>query len=151
MFLIVVPLSGNLVGEREQGTLARLRTLLVSPLVVLLAKMLVFLSVCILHFGVMYVVGTTLLPLLDMPGLEMASSVWALWTVMLASALAAVGFGTMVGAIARTHDQAAAFGVTAVVIASAIGGIMVPVYLMPETMRKISAWICPRSVGVRCM
>jgi ABC-2 type transport system permease protein len=44
----------------------------------------------------------------------------------------------MLGTVARTFEQAAMFGSISVVIAAALGGIMVPVYAMPLTMQSIS-------------
>jgi ABC-2 type transport system permease protein len=58
--------------------------------------------------------------------------------VVLAAALAACGYGILLGTVARTYEQASMFGAVSVVIAAAVGGIMVPVYVMPEMMRRIS-------------
>jgi ABC-2 type transport system permease protein len=44
----------------------------------------------------------------------------------------------MVGTIAGTHQQAAAFGAVSIIILAAIGGLWVPVYLMPTIMRNFS-------------
>ena len=44
----------------------------------------------------------------------------------------------MLGTVCRTYEQASMFGSISVVAASAIGGVMVPVYAMPEIMRQIS-------------
>jgi ABC-2 type transport system permease protein len=58
--------------------------------------------------------------------------------VVVSAALAAAGYGVMLGTICRTYEQASMFGPVSVVVAAALGGIMVPVYVMPELMQKIS-------------
>jgi len=44
----------------------------------------------------------------------------------------------MIGTMARTLEQATMFGAVSVVCAAALGGIMVPVYVMPPAMQTIS-------------
>jgi len=44
----------------------------------------------------------------------------------------------MLGTIAKTQEQSAPFGSTAVVILAAIGGVWVPVFAMPKVMQYIS-------------
>jgi ABC-2 type transport system permease protein len=53
-------------------------------------------------------------------------------------ALAACGYGLMLGTLARTLEQATMFGAVSVVCAAVLGGIMVPVYVMPPVMQTIS-------------
>ena len=67
--------------------------------------------------------------------------------VVLAASLAATGYGLMVGSLAKTYEQASMFGAVSIVIAAALGGIMMPVYVMPRTMQDISAF-SPLSWGL---
>jgi ABC-2 type transport system permease protein len=46
----------------------------------------------------------------------------------------------MVGTLATTEHQAAIMGSLSILLLSALGGIWVPSYVMPEVMRNISAW-----------
>jgi ABC-2 type transport system permease protein len=54
------------------------------------------------------------------------------------SGLAAIGFGILLGTIAKTQEQSAPFGATAVIILAAIGGVWVPVFAMPKVMQIIA-------------
>ena len=65
----------------------------------------------------------------------------------LSAAVAACGYGILLGTMARTYEQASAFGAVSVVIAAAIGGIMVPVFVMPPVMQTISIF-SPLSWGL---
>lgn len=147
MFFIVVPLSGSLIRERQSGALKRLMTMPVSPLSILIGKICAYLLVCLLQFALMLAAGSYLLPLLGTAGLEIGPEVVTIIPVVLAASLAATGYGLMVGSLARTYEQASMFGAVSVVIAAALGGIMMPVYVMPRTMQDISAF-SPLSWGL---
>jgi ABC-2 type transport system permease protein len=138
MFLIVIPVSGLIIKERSQGTLARLRTLPVSAWTLLLGNLIVYVVLCLLQFAVMLLIGLLVLPRLGTPRLEMGNSTAAMVLVAFASALAATGFGMMVANLARSNDFAAFFSSTFTVIAAVLGGVMVPVFLMPPGIQAIS-------------
>jgi ABC-2 type transport system permease protein len=138
MFFIVLPLGGVIIRERQDGTFVRLRTLPVSYLTILLGKLLAYVTVCWGQFLFIVLVGKVGLPLLGAPVLTLGSNPMALIVVVTAIALAACGYGIMLGTLAKTFEQASMFGPVSVVCAAAIGGIMVPVYVMPHLMQKIS-------------
>ncbi|MEW6379969.1 MAG: ABC transporter permease [bacterium] len=147
MFFIVVPLSGYLINERQQGILKRIMVAPVSYFTVLLAKVIVYLLVCLSQFLLMLFVGFKILPLFGSPKLEIGSNYPALMLVATAAALAAIGFGLAIGTIMRSQQQASTFGAVIIIIAAALGGVMVPVYAMPEFMQKLST-ISPLAWGL---
>jgi len=57
---------------------------------------------------------------------------------VIASSLAAVGFGLVIGTVCSTFGQAAPLGSVLVVILAILGGIFVPDYMMPAIISKIS-------------
>lgn len=138
MFFIVVPLAGALVRERREATLARLFVAPASFGAVLLGKVAAFVLVCQVQFALMLLAGRFLLPLLGTPTLKLGSHPFALVLLSVGAALAATGYGLLVGALARTYEQASMFGSVSVVIAAALGGVMVPSYAMPPAMQAVS-------------
>jgi ABC-2 type transport system permease protein len=140
MFFIVVPLSGTLLRERQEGTLQRLRTIPVSPLLLLAGKVVAYALICLGQFGLMLLIGRYVLPLFGTPALELSGHPEAVLLLALCAALAATGFGILVGTLVGSYEQAAMVGPVAVVVAAALGGIMVPVYVMPKGMQAISAF-----------
>jgi ABC-2 type transport system permease protein len=72
--------------------------------------------------------------------LTLGSDLPALVMTVTMIALAACGYGLLLGTLARTLEQEIMFGAVSVVCAAAVGGIMVPVYVMPPTMQTISTW-----------
>ncbi len=147
IFFIIVPLSINLVKEKNQGTFVRLRTNPVSYATVLGGKSVVYLVVCLIQFTLMLLVGLYLFPLLGLPKITISGKLPMLYTVALFSGLAAIGLGLLLGTIAKTQEQAAPFGAILVVIMAAIGGVWVPVFVMPEVMQLLSK-ISPMNWGL---
>jgi ABC-2 type transport system permease protein len=140
MFFIVVPLAGSLIQERNDMTLVRLLTMPVSYLTVATGKVSAYVLVCLLQFAIIAVVGKTVLPAMGTPVLYMGASPAGILLITLCAALAACGFGILLGTVARSFEQAAMSGSILIVIAAALGGILVPVYVMPKGIQQISAF-----------
>jgi ABC-2 type transport system permease protein len=150
MFFIVVPLSGALIRERETGAFLRVLTMPVSPLAVIAGKVAAWVLVCLAQFVLMVSAGMFLLPLLGTSGLVIGDAGPSLLLVASSAALAATGYGMMVGSLAKSYEQASMFGAVSIVIAAAIGGIMIPVYVMPGIMQQVSL-ISPLAWGLNAM
>ena len=138
IFFIIVPLSINMVKEKSQGTFVRLRTNPVSYLTVLGGKTVIYLAVCLIQFGLMLGIGVYLFPSLGLPSLAVTGKIPLLFLVALFAGLAAIGLGLLLGTVARTQEQSAPFGATFVVILAALGGVWVPVFIMPKFMQTLS-------------
>ena len=138
VFFIVVPLSINLVKEKNQGTRVRLITNPVSYATVIAGKTITYLIICMLQFYLMLAVGIYLFPYIGLAPLVLNGTFGLMSIVALFSGLAAVGFGIMLGTIAKTQEQSAPFGATSVVILAAVGGVWVPVFAMPRIMQHIA-------------
>jgi len=147
MFFIIIPLTGSMIKEREEGSLARLMSMPVSYIQLLMAKVTVYFFVCLIQSYLMIFSGVFILPLFHIPMLVIGDHFIALTLMTIVTALAALGYGLLVGTIANTHQQAAAFGAVSIIILAAIGGIWVPVYLMPTAMRQIAV-ISPLNWGI---
>jgi len=138
MFFIVVPLSINIVKEKNQGTQVRLRTNPVHYYTVIGGKTITYLIICMLQFYLMLAVGIYLFPHIGLPPLGLNGTFLLMSVVALFSGFAAVGFGILLGTLAKTQEQAAPFGSTSVVILAATGGVWVPVFAMPKVMQYIA-------------
>lgn len=138
IFFIVVPLSINLVKEKSQGTSVRARISPTPYFVHILGKTFTYLIICVIQFLLMVAVGIYLFPYMDLPQFDVAGKMFPLIVVTIFAGLAAIGFGVLLGTVANTQEQSAPFGATSVVVLAAIGGIWVPVFLMPEFMQTIA-------------
>ncbi|KJD32125.1 ABC transporter [Tamlana nanhaiensis] len=147
IFFIIVPLSINIVKEKSQGTFVRLRTNPVSYATVLGGKTVVYLAVCLIQFALMLAVGVFVFPKIGLPTLDVSGRLPLLFVVSIFAGLAAIGLGVLIGTIAKTQEQSAPFGATFVVILAAIGGVWVPVFIMPKFMQVLSN-ISPMNWGL---
>ena len=147
IFFIIVPLSINIVKEKNQGTFVRLRTNPVPYAIVLGGKTIVYLGVSLIQFTLMLLVGLYLFPIIGLPMIDVSGKLATLYAVALFSGLAAIGLGLLLGTIAKTQEQSAPFGSIMVVILAAIGGVWVPVFVMPKFMQLLSR-ISPMNWGL---
>lgn len=147
MFFICIPLAGNIIKEREDGSAFRLLTMPGSYMIVILGKMLMYVFVSLIQFALMLCVGLFILPMMGLPQLNIGDNLPVLFLVAFSAGLAATGFGLLVGTIATSHDQASLFGAVFVIILAAIGGVWVPTFVMPEVMKQISV-ISPLNWGL---
>jgi ABC-2 type transport system permease protein len=138
IFFIVISLSGNIIKEREDGSFTRLLTMPCPYGLYILSKMIAYLIVCLLQLTMMFIMGIYVLPLLGLTALALGHSWSALILISLAASLAAIGYGIVIGKIAVSHQQAAIFGSISVVILAAIGGVWIPVFVMPHAMQIVS-------------
>jgi ABC-2 type transport system permease protein len=85
------------------------------------------------------VLGVFLLPLVGLPVLNLGPHLLALSILTMVLAMAAVGYGLFIGTLFDTPQQSAVFGGISVLIMSALGGIWVPMNIMPDVMQTISS------------
>jgi len=118
-----------------------------SYLAILTGKMLFFVAVCVVQFYLMMQVGIYLLPLLGLPKLMLGQSLLAAFIVAVGIGLASTSYGILVGTVFKTPNQALNFGAISIVILSAIGGIWIPLEIMPSHMQFIGH-LSPLSWGL---
>lgn len=138
MFFIIIPLTGNLIRERESGLATRLKVMPGNQFQFLGAKIAVYVLVGLVQFGILLLFAKMVFPLFQLPSLVLGPEKFALFMMALATTLAATGYSVLVGTVARSHDQAAVFGMVSVIILAAIGGIWVPVFMMTNLMQAAS-------------
>ncbi|RIX49457.1 MAG: ABC transporter permease [Rhodocyclales bacterium GT-UBC] len=143
MFFVVIPVSSIFIIERQQGTLQRLRAIGVPFRLILSGKLLPFFVVNQLQALLMVLVGMYLVPLFGSEALELPGSTPLLlewWSVSAAVSLAAVAWALLVASLARTSEQATIVGGVGNILMGAIGGIMVPKFIMPAAMQTLAGF-----------
>ena len=138
IFFIIVPLSINLVKEKNQGTYVRLITNPTPNILLILGKTATYLIICLIQFYLILAVALYLFPQMGLPQINVDGKLINLSILTLFAGLAAIGLGILLGTIAKTQEQAAPFGSTFVVILAALGGVWIPVFAMPTVMQFIS-------------
>lgn len=139
MFFIVIPLGGALLKEREDGSLMRMRLMPGSFFVLLLGKVCFYAFICTLQFFLMLLVGIYLMPVFSLPSLQLGHDYTGLLLTAVSIAFASTSYGLLVGTVFKTPSQSLTFGSISVVLLSALGGIWIPLAIMPPLLRKIGS------------
>lgn len=147
VFFIVISLAGNIIKEREDGSFTRLLTMPCPSWLYLAAKAIVYLVVCLLQLVLMFLTGIYILPRLGLPSLALGQSISALVLMSFSASLAAIAYGIAIGKVATSNQQASVFGAISVVIMAAVGGVWIPVFVMPDVMQVVSR-ISPLNWGL---
>ncbi len=137
IFFIVIPLSGQMISERNDGTLNRLKTFPTAMFYHLFGKIITYTFIAIFQVLILLLIGHYILPLLGLPILEIGH-LFPILTFSIFVGLAATSYAVAIGTIAKTQHQAAIFGSISVVILAAIGGVWIPVYIMSNSMQYLS-------------
>jgi len=147
MFFIIIPMSTIYVNERKQNTLSRLNSMNVSILVLTFAKSVPYIVINQLQVWIMLGVGIFLVPYFDTPALEINGSVVAIILISIALSIAAIGISTLIAVSASSSEQATTIGGIFNILLGAIGGVMVPKFIMPPSMQTLSE-LSPMSWGL---
>jgi len=151
MFFVVASLSSLLVQERASGALGRLQSLGVSRATLLASKALPYLGVNAVQAFLMLAAGIWLMPWLGGDALSLAGIDWgALLLALAAVSLAAVSLSLALACAVRSHAQASTLGPMVNVLMAAVGGIMVPKFVMPGFMQRLVD-ISPMNWGLEAL
>lgn len=135
MFFIVISLGSSVVREKQNGSFIRLKTLPTNYIVSLLSKQITYTCVTILQAVVIFSIGVWIFPLMGLPPLNIPADLFGLLLVTFICGWCAVSYAICVGVFAETQEQANGFGAVSVVMLAAIGGIMIPSFVMPASFK----------------
>ncbi|MDH5632383.1 MAG: ABC transporter permease [Gammaproteobacteria bacterium] len=138
MFFLVIPLASTLAREHQEGSLTRLQVMAAPTSMILMGKIVPYFVINQIQIALILLEGVVVLPLLGGEQLELGPHPQAIAVLSICVSLAAVGYGLLVAAFARTPEQATIFGATSVLVLAALGGIMVPKMVMPPAMQELT-------------
>lgn len=128
----VASVGTSILEEKENGTINRL---LYSPLkgsAILYGKMLFAFFISILQLTSMFLFAGLIFKM------DLGVNVPALCLMIIATAFAVSSLGIFLAAIAKTRQQAQNLSTIIILIMSAIGGSMIPLFIMPSILQKIA-------------
>jgi ABC-type multidrug transport system permease subunit len=133
MLLFSVSASGaSLLKEKEDGTFRRLLMTPISPSGVLYGKMLSTLFMAVLQLSVMFIYSWLVL------GLDIFINLPALILMILCAAIACSSFGIFMASVCKSRKQVESLSTLIILVISAIGGSMMPLFFMPAIMKKLA-------------
>jgi ABC-2 type transport system permease protein len=124
-------MGARLIEEKENGTLKRLLSSPLKTTDILAGKMLSSMIFAICQLFIMMIFSSLAFGLVLLPNLVPAT------ILIIATAFACASFGMFIASIIKTREQAQGVSTLATLIMSAIGGSMVPSFLMPQWMQNV--------------
>lgn len=128
----VVGMGASLLDEKQEGTLKKLLYSPLSPNNILFGKMLSSNVVSVFQLLVMFMYAWIVF------GLDIFQNIPSLLLMILATAFACSSFGVVLASFAKSRQQVQGLSTLIVLIMSAIGGSMIPLFIMPLWMQKIA-------------
>jgi len=147
MFFVIIPMSTIFIGERSQNTLHRLLAMNLSVPLLFGGKIIPYMLINQLQVWIMIAVGMFVVPLFGADALVLQGSVGALILVSLSLSLSAIGLSMLIATLVESVEQATTIGGILNILLGAIGGVMVPKFVMPDFMQTLSN-ISPMSWGL---
>ena len=128
----VAGVGTSLLEEKENGTINRL---LYSPLkgsTILFSKMLFAFFISILQLSAMFLFAWLIL------NMDMRVNIPGLILMIIATSFAVSSLGIFLAAVAKTRQQAQNLSTIIILVMSAVGGSMIPLFIMPSILQKIA-------------
>lgn len=137
LFWIAQIITINIMSERDSGAFKRIFVSPVKTVDFFLGKILPFFIINILQAFVMFSLGIFILPLFSLPPLYL-NDILSLVIVTVAISFSAISFGLLIASISKTVFIAASLSGILAILMTAIGGIMIPKFVMPKFMQNMT-------------
>lgn len=147
MFFIVIPISNTFIAERSQGTFARLKSINIPRHYLLFGKMAPYFLINLVQVAIMIGIGMHVVPLLGGTALTTGHSPGGLLLIAASVSFCSIAVALLIASVARTTEQATTIGGLLNIIFGAVGGIMIPKFVMPDFMQRLSG-LSPMSWGL---
>lgn len=130
----VVGIGMGLLDEKQTGTLKRLLYTPMNPSNILLGKMISANVISIFQLVVMFLFAGIVF------GLQISNHLPGLFITILATAFACSAFGVLLASFARSRQQVQGLSTLIILVMSAVGGSMIPIFFMPALMQKAAVF-----------
>ncbi len=138
MFFMIIIISESMISERLSGSWTRIKLIPGSFSHILVGKLLFYVMLGIVQFYLMMLAGVYIMPLIGLDALQVSHSPLLLLMLVCCISCCAVSFGIFIGVLFNSSNQALPVAAISVVILSAIGGVWVPVEVLPPVLKNIS-------------
>jgi ABC-2 type transport system permease protein len=128
----VAGIGASFLDEKQEGMLKKLLCSPMHPNHILYGKLVFANIISIIQLMIMFVYVWLVF------GLGIIYYLPSLLLMIFATAYACSGFGVLLSSFAKTRQQVQTLSSLVVLTMSAIGGSMIPIFLMPEIMQKIA-------------
>jgi len=140
MFFILIPISNAFINEKNFGTIDRLKSMDIPFISIILGKMVPYFIINQIQVLFMILVGIYIVPLLNGDTLQINGNYGLIFMMSSAISFAAISFAIFIANISSTSEEATTIGGVSNILLAALGGIMVPKFVMPEFMQNITTF-----------
>lgn len=147
MFFILIPISNTFINEKNFGTISRIRSINVSLFPILASKIIPYFIINQIQVIIMILIGIYIIPIFGGDSLVINGNYLLIFCMSSAISIAAICFALFIANISKTTEEATSIGGVINIIFAALGGIMVPKFVMPEFMQNITSY-SPMSWGL---
>ncbi len=147
IFFVAIPFSNTFIKERDLGMQRRLRTTHLGAFSQFASKLIPYFIVNQIQVVLMLAVGIFVVPLFGGEALSLQGHPLALISLSASISYAALGMALLIAVVSRTTEQATMLSGLGNILLAAIGGVMIPKFVMPETMQMF-AGLSPMSWGL---
>lgn len=135
MLLFSVTAMGTaMLDEKQEGTLKKLLLSPIKPSSILFGKMISVNIISMMQLVVMFVYGWIVF------GLDIMHHIPSLMIMIVSTAFACSAFGVFLVSFAKSKAQVSGMSTLIILTMSAIGGSMIPSFIMPTFMQKLSVF-----------
>lgn len=138
MFFIIIPISNSFIRDRQTGILKRLQCMGVSKFTILFSKVLSYLVINNIQFILMFGIGMFIVPQVIGENYSLPDVNLEIIITTIICSLSATSFGLLITSLSKSSDQASTLGALSITIMALLGGVMIPHFIMPTFMQKLS-------------
>jgi ABC-2 type transport system permease protein len=147
MYFLMIPISSIFHTEKNNGTLLRLRSINVKSRYLIVGKIFSYYIISMIQVVCMLAVGRYIVPLLGGDTIQFGNTYFGLFLIATCISINAISYGLLMSVISKSLNVSTGAGIVFIIILSAIGGIMVPKFVMPAFLQNLSN-ISPLSWGM---
>jgi ABC-type multidrug transport system permease subunit len=130
----VTGMGSAMLEEKQEGTLKKLMMAPINPSAILFGKMISVNVISILQLIIMFIYGWLMF------GLDLPGHIFSTMIMIVCTAFACSAFGVFLVSIAKSKAQVQGLSTLIILTMSAIGGSMIPSFIMPAFMQKLSVF-----------
>ncbi|WP_332693682.1 ABC transporter permease [Halalkalibacter lacteus] len=132
VFFIVMFAGRSFLNERHEGTFKRVLSAPIGKWSLFFGKMIPNFLISLAQCFVMFAIGNLIF------GMALGNSIPGLIGISLCLAWASTSIGMLIASLVRSETQIVGVSMMTVLTLAALGGTMVPLFIMPEVMQKIA-------------
>ncbi len=132
VFFIMQTIATGLFREKNEGTFRRIQAAPLGKAAFLAGKLLPYYLINLAQIAIMFLVGILVFHI------GLGNDPAALIVLALATSAAATGLGLLLASLGKTLEQVGSLSTLLSVVLAAVGGMMVPVSIMPHFMQTLA-------------